>query len=49
MNVPSWNFPKVTPFEVDRGLGGDADANADGSLSADEYKAFVSKNYGEQK
>ena len=26
-----------------------ADANADGSLSADEYKAFVSKNYGEQK
>jgi len=26
-----------------------ADANADGSLTADEYKAFVSKNYGEQK
>ncbi|SDQ34163.1 EF hand [Pseudoxanthomonas sp. CF385] len=26
-----------------------ADANTDGSLTADEYKAFVSKNYGEQK
>ena len=26
-----------------------ADANADGSLTADEYKAFVSKNYSEQK
>ncbi|KRA46424.1 hypothetical protein [Pseudoxanthomonas sp. Root630] len=26
-----------------------ADANADGALTADEYKAFVSKNYGEQK
>jgi hypothetical protein len=25
-----------------------ADANADGSLTADEYKAFVSKNYGDQ-
>ncbi|WP_299344445.1 EF-hand domain-containing protein [uncultured Pseudoxanthomonas sp.] len=25
-----------------------ADANTDGSLTADEYKAFVSKNYGDQ-
>jgi hypothetical protein len=25
-----------------------ADANADGSLTPDEYKAFVSKNYGDQ-
>lgn len=26
-----------------------ADADADGKLTADEYKAFVSKNYNEQK
>ena len=26
-----------------------ADADADGKLTADEYKAFVSKNYGEPK
>lgn len=25
-----------------------ADANTDGSLTADEYKAFVSKNYGDK-
>ncbi|MEP6908618.1 MAG: EF-hand domain-containing protein, partial [Pseudoxanthomonas sp.] len=26
-----------------------ADGNADGKLTADEYKAFVSKNYGDAK
>lgn len=28
---------------------GQADANADGSLTTDEYKIFVDKNYGEPK
>ena len=36
--------PSVHPFDRAMRLV----PNADGSLTADEYKAFVSKNYGDQ-